>query len=100
MKIIGRTLCGLALLLFAIGAILGFVPTRAVSVEYTNPNREVNCGSFWIGNEYSSDAGCDDALLSRFGWVWGLALGAIPIGIVGAAILLRERRHGRTPMRA
>lgn len=91
----GRTLLILAGVLFAVGILAGFVPARATAVEYLVPNRDVSCGSFWIANRWSNDAGCDRVLTARFPWM-AVPVGlSVPVGLLGGmlALLARDRER-------
>lgn len=81
--------------LFVTAVVLAFVPVRATPVEYVvGPGvKVVDCGSFPFRTEWSGDAGCDKARTRRISLWAPLLLASIPIGLVGAVLLLASRNR-------
>ena len=87
----------LAATLFVAAVVLALVPVRATPVEYLVDARVkvVDCGSYPFRTEWSGDSGCDEARTKRISLWAALVLASIPIGSVGAGLLLasRNRQH-------
>lgn len=81
--------------LFVAAAVLALVPVRATPVDYVVDSgvKTVDCGSFPFRTEWSGDAGCDKARTTRIRLWAPLVLASIPIGLVGAALLLANRNR-------
>lgn len=95
MRKAGHVLLLLAAALLVVGLLAGFAPARGTAVEYVRPNRDVNCGTFWVANEWSGDAGCDRVLTERFRWIAGPVILAIPLGLAGGFLVLLARDRQR-----
>ncbi len=79
--------------LCAIFLVLGIVPTRGLAVVYAQPNKVVNCGSFFISNEWTGDDGCEKSILARMAWM-GATL-ALAVMLALAAVVLFVVAHDR-----
>lgn len=106
MRLTARYLLPGAGLLLAVFVLLGLVPTRGVAVEYIRPNREVNCGSVFVANEWTNDDGCEKSILARMAWMGGALMLSLLSAIGGVVLLVlsrdmeraRDRREsGETP---
>ena len=99
MRRIAKSLLRVAAGLFAVFLVLGFVPTRSLAVEYVVPNKVVNCGSFFISNEWSGDPGCEQSILARMAWMGGALALALLLALVAGVLMVVARDLERTAAR-
>ena len=99
MRRIAKSLLRVVAGLFVIFLVLGFVPTRGLAVEYAVPNRVVNCGSFFISNEWSGDPGCEKSILARMAWIGGALAVALLLAVAAGVLVIIARDLEHTASR-
>jgi hypothetical protein len=93
-KAVRRVTVTLSAVAVVLGIVVGFVPARAVPLEYSVPPGvvEVNCGSLFSPSKWSLDEACDREIVGRIiGMNLLLFLGFILLLIALPLLILRWR---------